>query len=326
MPPQTACRGSLGSTGRWMRPGTAGRPSGASPWVPWRGSAAWTRPAPGNPIGTRSDGVSDRCHLVGRPRIGVRLALGALPRRLGRWSPAGRPSPGRARPSPRARRSHGSMTGRSPGLEPHDRLPGPGVWHPIGTHFDGAPSSPVAPSATPTTSPPPWPDRGLALGPGEGGRDTVCREPCCKETKGERGRDQRRSGTGRASTATSSGPCRAGRDPKPGGGEKGCPFSLVSVTVPEGRRLLVVALPARRSFIWRGRGGAEPRTGEPGAATPVVARSKASTRAHESQRRLQDEPDRREPRRTSRRRYSCSLPGARVSSSAASRPHVDPIE
>jgi len=146
----------------------------------------------------------------------------------------------------------GGATGRGVGgarvVEPRDWLPGPGVWHlgvPIGTHADGVPSSPAAPAATPTTSPPPWPDRGLALGPGEGGRDALCRGAVLQRGEG-RGGGTRRSGTGRASTVTSSGPCR----PLPGWPRsqarrrgKGCPSGLVSVTVPAVRRRLVVALP-----------------------------------------------------------------------------------
>jgi hypothetical protein len=37
----------------------------------------------------------------------------------------------------------------------------------------------------------------------------------------------------------------------------GCPPDLASLTVPEVRRLLVVALPPRRSVAWRGHGGAK---------------------------------------------------------------------
>jgi hypothetical protein len=65
-----------------------------------------------------------------------------------------------------------------------------------------------------------------------------------------------------------------GPAPGPGcGWRRGLPTTVEAVALP---------LPARSPELgWRGRGGDEPSTGEPGTAAPVVTRSKTSTIVHE---------------------------------------------
>jgi hypothetical protein len=114
----------------------------------------------------------------------------------------------------------------------------------------GSPPRPPLPqrSRRPRLRPGPGPDRGLAPGPGEGGRDALRRGAVSRG-----GEEGDRAGPGRGPALAElvppphpvpAGPCLAGFDPKPGGGaSRGCPSGLASSTVPEVCRLLAVALP-----------------------------------------------------------------------------------
>jgi hypothetical protein len=257
MPPRAGA-GSWSGASPCPRPEATTRCVGPRPRSP-KGSASRPSRSTPSPCGRRSSAtLPGRCARACHPRPSgpnARLEWSPPPTR---WSPAGRMSPGRARPSPRAREGPRVEEWEEPGSS--SRATGSPV---LGSGTSGSPrnprrwvpSSPAAPAATPTTSPPPWPDRGLALGPGEGGRDAVCRGAVLQRGEG-RGGGTRRSGTGRASTVTSSGPCR----PLPGWPRsqarrrgKGCPSGLVSVRVPEMCRRLVVALPARSlelGLVW----------------------------------------------------------------------------
>src|SRR5579875_2846485 len=114
----------------------------------------------------------------------------------------------------------------------------------------------------PRLLPGPGPHRALAPGPGDGGRDPVGRRAVP-----QRGEGGERAGPGRGLALVEPAPAPhlidAGR-------------CLAGLTVPEGRRLRVVALPrprAHRSLVWWGRGGDGRSASAPGAATTVVARS-----------------------------------------------------
>jgi hypothetical protein len=203
------------------------------------------------PVGTkRPPGVRPSRNLGGRPGSGWAGAGGSVTTVgavVASWP---------AEPWPRFTVAESGKGPRGLGasrvVEPRDRRPGPEAWLlgvPIGTHSDGVPSSPTAPSAIPTTSPPPWPRLRLAPGPGEGGRDAL---RCGAVLQGGKRGDRAGPGGGPAraelvppSHPIPAGPCRAGRDPPPGRGatKRGCPLGPARVTVPEVRRRLVAVLP-----------------------------------------------------------------------------------
>jgi hypothetical protein len=118
----------------------------------------------------------------------------------------------------------------------------------------------------------PSPDRGLAPRPGGGGRDAVCHEAVLQGGKGGEGTGPGRVRHGRAGTATSSGsgPCwpTPGRSRSQARPQKGVLQASPARGCPRCAGGWSRCLLARASS---GEVAVEPRAGEPGASTPVVA-------------------------------------------------------
>ncbi len=211
MPPKTAgSGGSIGSTGMSMPPQTVSRPSCASPSVTPEGIGALD--------GTGVLGAPHRSSLRWGPLGGEPLKRGGL----------GGGCRGRA--GARPARSSAAGSGSS--------------WRsPMG--FSDRRSL----TATPTTSPPPWP------WPRPSSRSRSWRrrrDPVGRGAVPQRGEGGDRAGPGRGPALAEPAPaphlidagrCLAGGDPPPGrGATRGGPPARPGV--PEGHRLLVVALPA----------------------------------------------------------------------------------